>query len=339
MKKLLITGASGFLGSHMVIEGLKKGYTIVATTKTAAKEKDALSIISKYVNETQLSNLSFVHCDLTSPENWDFAVAGCDAILHVASPFPLGLPKHEDDLIIPARKGVQYVFEAAIKNNINRIIQTSSVVALVYGHGAGKTNFDENDWTNLNSPLITAYIKSKTLAEQDVWNYSKSNPELKVTCINPAFILGPVLGKDVGTSADIILKLMKGEYPGVPKLGFPIVDVRDVVELHYKALLSDASIGQRYAAVSNSIWFKDIASNILEAQPGYHKKVKTKELPIWFIKIFALFDKSAKMIIHELGTCTNVSNQKAKNDLNHFPISAGEAVKATANSLVHLGLV
>ena len=160
-----------------------------------------------------------------------------------------------------------------------------------------KSNFDETNWTDLNGPMVTPYTKSKTLAEKLVWDYAQKNAQLKVTTINPGFILGPVLGKDPGTSAAVILKMMKGEYPGVPQLGFPIVDVRDVVDLHFKALESETAIGQRYAAVSESIWFKEIAQFVLEAQPSYNKKVKAKELPNWFIKIFSLFEKSTRMIM------------------------------------------
>ncbi len=335
----MITGASGFLGSHMVVEGLKRGYKVVGTIRNKDKEAEVVSTLKPYVSEHQLNNLQFSYCDLTIAEGWSKAMEGCEAIIHVASPFNLELPKHEDDLIIPARNGVKHVFEAALQNNIHRIVQTSSIVSIMYGHENGKTNFDETNWTDINGPMVSPYTKSKTLAEKLVWEFVQNNPQLKVTTINPGFILGPILGKDPGTSAAVVLKMMKGEYPGVPQLGFPTVDVRDVVDLHFKALESETAIGQRYAAVSESIWFKEIAQFVLDAQPSYNKKVKAKELPNWFMKIFALFEKSTKMIIPELGFKAIVSNEKAKKQLGFAPRSAKEAVMATANALVEMKMV
>ena len=339
MKHVFITGISGFLGSKMAVEGLKRGFKITGTIRNKNKETETRELISNYVSTEQLNNLNFAYCDLNHSDNWESAMKGCDAIIHVASPFPLGLPKHEDDLIIPARNGVKHVFNAAIKVGIHRIIQTSSSVAILYGHEKGRTDFDERDMTQITGPMISPYIKSKALAEQDVWNFAEQHSQLKVTVINPGFILGPVMGNDVGTSADVIRKMMKGEFPGVPRLGFPTVDVRDVVELHYLALESNQSIGQRYSAVSETIWFKEIAAFVLEAQPGFNKKVKSMELPDWFVKIYSLFDKTTRMIIPELGFAANISNEKARRELGFNPLSAKEAVMATANSLVDLGLV
>lgn len=335
----MITGVSGFLGSHMAVEGLKRGYKVVGTIRNKEKEAEVISTLKPHVSEDQLNNLQFSYCDLTKSEGWSEAMVGCEAIIHVASPFNLELPKHEDDLIIPARNGVKHVFEAALQNNIHRIVQTSSIAAIMYGNEKGKSNFDETNWTDVNGPMVSPYTKSKTLAEKLVWEIAQQNPQLKVTTINPGFILGPIFGKDPGTSAAVILKMMKGEYPGVPQLGFPTVDVRDVIELHFKALESEAAIGQRYAAVSESIWFKEIAQFVLDAQPSYNKKVKAKELPNWFMKIFALFEKSTRMIIPELGFKANISNEKAKQQLGFAPRTAKEAVMATANALVEMKLV
>jgi dihydroflavonol-4-reductase len=339
MKNIFISGASGFIGTHIVIEGLKRGYTITGTTRSMHKEGVLREIVSAHLGEEALSRLIIYYCDLNSPDGWADAMKGCDAILHVASPFPMGLPKHEDDLILPARNGVKHVFEAALKNNIHRIVQTSSIAAIMYGHEPGKTNFTEEDFTNINGAMISPYTKSKALAEQDVWKYAKQHPELKVSVINPGFVLGPLLNKEIGTSADVVLKLMKGEFPGVPKLGFPIVDVRDVAAAHYNALENENSIGHRYAAVAESLWFKELAQAILDAYPTYNKKVKAKELPNWFLKIFSLFDKPTRMIIDELGFCAVISNQKMKTDLKINPISSKDAIQATATSLVELKLV
>jgi dihydroflavonol-4-reductase len=265
---------------------------------------------------------------------------GCDAILHVASPFPLGIPKQEDDVIMPARNGVKHVMDAALANNISRVVQTSSIAAIIYGHEKGKINFDEHDFTNLTSGnLVSAYAKSKSLAEQDMWLYAKENPTLKITVMNPGFVLGPIFNKEIGTSADVIVKMMKGEFPGTPKMGFPIIDVRDVAKAHFNALENEISIGQRYAIVNESLWMKEVALAVLEACPEYKNKLKARELPNWIVKIASLFDKTIRMVKDELGLLYDVSNEKMKKDLNITPIPSKEAIKATAKSLIELNLV
>ncbi|MEN9964060.1 MAG: hypothetical protein RL582_1155 [Bacteroidota bacterium] len=339
MKKICITGVSGFLGSHMALEGLKKGYQIVGTVRNEEKATETKKMLSKYLDAATLQKLEFRYVDLLVAEGWNDALKDCEAVIHVASPFIIEIPKHEDELILPARNGVKHVFEAAIKNNIYRVVQTSSIAAIMYGHDLNKTDFNETDWTQLDGKMISAYTKSKTLAEMDVWNFAKNHARLQVTTINPGFVLGPILGKDPGTSATVILRMMKGEYPGVPKLGFPTVDVRDVVELHYLALENTKAVGQRYAAVSDSVWFTDLARFVLEAGPEYKGKVKAFELPNWFMTIYALFEKSVKMILPELGFKANISNEKAKTELGFNPRSVKEAVAGTVISVKENKLV
>ncbi len=198
MKKIFVSGISGFIGTHITIEGIKRGYQITGTTRSQQKEDEVKRIIANELGEEALNSLTIYHCDLNSPDNWQEAMKGCTAVLHVASPFPMELPKHEDVIIIPARNGVKHVMDAALANKISRIVQTSSIAAIMYGHKSGKTNFNEHDFTNLTSGnVVSAYAKSKTLAEQDMWNFGKENPELKITVINPGFVLGPLLKKEL----------------------------------------------------------------------------------------------------------------------------------------------
>ena len=340
MKKIFVSGISGFIGTHITIEGIKRGYQITGTTRNQQKEDEVKRTIAKVLGEESLNFLKVVHCDLNSPDNWQEAMKGCDAILHVASPFPLGIPKQEDDVIMPARNGVKHVMDAALANNISRVVQTSSIAAIIYGHEKGKINFDERDFTNLTSGnLVSAYAKSKSLAEQDMWLYAKENPNLKITVMNPGFVLGPILNKEIGTSADVIVKMMKGEFPGTPKMGFPIIDVRDVAKAHFNALENEVSIGQRYAIVNESLWMKEVALAVLEACPEYKNKLKPRELPNWLVKIASLFDKTIRMVKDELGLLYDVNNEKMKKDLNITPIPSKEAIKATAKSLIELNLV
>ncbi|MFN8671874.1 MAG: NAD-dependent epimerase/dehydratase family protein [Candidatus Sericytochromatia bacterium] len=340
MKKILVTGVSGFIGGHIALYGLKNGYKVFGTVRNKNKEKEIKKTLKKYLTEEQIANLFILEADLMKPDKWDEVTKNIDGLFHVASPFVLGIPKDENDLIKPARLGVKHVFEAAIKNKVDRIIQTSSTVAIIHGHSKDKEVFDETSWTNLEGEkTISPYIKSKTLAEQDVWKYVKENSQLKVTTINPSFVLGPILGEDVGTSGEVILKLMKGKYPAVPKLGFPTVDVRDVAKLHYLAFENNVSINQRYIASSSSIWFKTMAEYILEAYPQLSSKIKAKELPNFFVKIFSLFDPSTKSIIPELGFKPELINKKAKDDFNFDFISVKDATIATAKSFIEQKII
>ena len=293
--------------------------------------------MQKYVSDEELSRFTLVEADLLHESGWKEAVEGMDAILHSASPFIIEEPKHEDELIKPARMGVKHVMDAAIEKQVHRVVQTSSIAAIVYGHDGGLSKFDESHWTNLNAPNVSAYTKSKTLAEMDLWALSKKHAELKITTINPGFVLGPLLGKDPGTSGEVILKFMRGEYPGFPRLGFPIVDVRDVAELHYLALENEVSIGSRYIASSESIWFKNMAEYILEACPEFSSKVKPRQLPDWLVKLLGIFDKSIRSVIHELGFKPEMNNAKAVQELGFAPRSAKEATMATASSIVEMG--
>ena len=304
-KTLLITGITGFLGGHMALEALRRGYHVRGTLRSMDRADHVRSILKANLEKEApdaIDRLSFHEADLLDPRGWEDAASGCDAVLHVASPFPLALPKHEDDLIQPARQGVRNVFNAAVNQGVHRFVQTSSSVAIMYGHGRQRDLFDETDWTRLDGPMISPYIKSKTLAEKDLWALAEANPIMNVSAVNPGFILGPVLDpKDPGSSCDVVLKMMRGEYPGVPKLGYPTVDVRDVVALHFHVLEDAEATGERYAAIAETIPFKDLAKAIKQALPDKARKVSALQLPSWFFRAFALFESSVKAVVPELG--------------------------------------
>ena len=340
-RTLLVTGITGFLGGHMALEGLRRGYHIKGSLRSLDRAEHIRDILARALGpnaQGALERLTFHEADLLAPDGWSEAVLGCDAILHVASPFPLALPKHEDDLIRPAREGVRHVFEAASQAGVSRFVQTSSTVAIMYGHGRSRMHFDERDWSRLDGPMISPYIKSKTLAEQDLWRWAEQHATMQVSTVNPGFILGPVLDpEDPGSSCDVILRMMRGEYPGVPKLGYPTVDVRDVVDLHYHVLEDEGAAGQRFAAVAETAPIRSLALSLKQGLPQAARKVSPLQLPNWAFKLYARFDSSVRGAVPELDYMPSVSSEKSQQLYPWKPRSAADAAIATAQSLVDLG--
>ena len=337
---LLITGVTGFLGGHMALEALRQGHTVRGTLRSMERADSVRAMLREALGDQAdecLPRLSFHQANLLDPKGWREAASGCDAALHVASPFPLVTPKDEQDVIGPARLGLKHVFEACASEGINRFVQTSSTVAIVYGHGRQKTDFDETAWTQLNGGMISPYIKSKTLAEQDLWMMAKQHQNMVVSAVNPGFILGPVLARnDAGTSGDVVLKMMRGELPGVPHLGYPTVDVRDVVSLHFLVLNDKTSGNQRFAATAETLPFRDLAKTLKGAFPEKGRKVGTMALPNSLVRLFSLFDPSVRGVLSELGYMATVSSDLARNRYGWKPRSAKDAGIATAQSLIDL---
>jgi dihydroflavonol-4-reductase len=285
--------------------------------------------------------LSFVQADLMSDAGWPVAVAGCTFVLHVASPFPPGVPKHEDELIVPARDGALRVLRASREAGIKRVVLTSSFAAIGYGHKQMDRPFTEQTWTDSSSPDLTAYVKSKTLAERAAWQFVSAEggaPELSV--VNPVGVLGPVLGPDLSTSIQIVQRLMDGAMPGTPRLSFGVVDVRDVADLHLRAMTNPAAKGERFLAIAGDFITVQEISRILKARMGdAARRVPMRSLPDWAVRFAAIFDPSVRQILPELGKSKNASNEKAKRVLGWAPRSNEEAIVATAESLARLGLL
>ncbi len=337
--KVLVTGASGFIGSHCIIQLLEKGYQVRGTLRSLDRADAIRKTIGAHTDK--IDNLEFVEADLSKDEGWAEAVAGCPLILHVASPFPLESPKHEDDLIIPAREGTLRVLRAAKDAGAKKVVQTSSVAAMAYGHKKNpKRPFDETDWTNPKSSRIEPYAKSKTLAERAAWDFiKKEKPSYGFAVINPGAVLGPILESDYGTSAEIVLRILQGGLPGMPKLGFPIVDVRDVAGLQILALESDAANGQRFPCVNGFMWFADMGPLLRAKFPAFDKKIPKGELPNFVMYIAALLGQFPRSALSELDNRREVSNRNATERLGWKPRSAEEAVLATAQSLIDQGVV
>jgi len=340
MSTVLVTGGSGFVGSYCILQLLTAGHQVRTTVRDLKREPDVLAMLRRGGAEPD-GRLTFFAANLETDAGWKGAVAGCDYALHVASPFPQTVPKNEDEIIVPAREGALRVLRASRDAGVKRVVLTSSFAAIGYGHKEQSPPFDETTWTDTNGSDVLPYVKSKALAERAAWDFiAKEGGGLELSVINPVGIFGPVLGSDYATSILLVQRLMDGAMPGCPQLYFGAVDVRDVADLHLRAMTDTAANGQRFLAVAGNFLSMVEIAGILKAHLGAAaKRVPTRQLPNWLVRIVALRDPAAKQILPELGKKKNATNEKARRVLGWNPRSNEEAIVATAESLVRLGLL
>jgi nucleoside-diphosphate-sugar epimerase len=312
----------------------------VRTTVRNLKRETDVRAMLKIGRAEPGDRLSFFAADLEKDTGWPEAIAGCEYVLHVASPLPPNQPKHEDELIVPAREGSLRVLRAARDAGVKRVVLTSSFAAIGYGHEVQEKPFDETNWSNPNGDLI-AYAKSKTLAERAAWDFiAIEGGKLELSVVNPVAVFGPVLGPDYSASILLVQRLMERAMPGCPRLCFGLVDVRDVADLHLRAMTNPAAKGERFLALAgNFLWKADIAKILKNRLGQPAKRVPTRELPNWVVRLAAFRDPAIRLILPELGKYKNGVNEKAKRVLGWTPRSNEEAVTATAESLMRLGLL
>ncbi len=339
---VLVTGGSGFIASYCIIDLLKNGYNVKASLRNLNKTDLVKEMLRKGgISSEELlnENLSFVTAELSDEKSWEKAAEGCQYVIHTASPTPNTDAKTNDDFVKPAVDGVLFVLKAAKKAGIKRVVLTSAFGAV--GMGTHKTTpYTEEDWTALND-TVAPYQRSKTLSEKAAWDFINSEGEgMELSVVNPTGVLGPVLSHDFSHSIQTIKQMLNGEMSACPKLTFGYVDVRDVADLHFKAMTLPQANGQRFIAVAgDSLSFMDTA-NILRKNLGEKAaKVPTKELSNWLIKFLANFNPKLKMITPLLGSVKHASNEKAKTLLGWNPRSNEEAILATANSLIEQKIV
>lgn len=339
MSTVLVTGGSGFIGSHAILQLLAAGHRVRTTVRSLAREAQLRAMLREGGADSG-ERLSLFAADLEQDAGWSEAVAGSDYVLHVASPFPAGVPRHEDELIVPAREGALRVLRAARAALVKRVVLTSSFAAIGYGHPARTAPFDERDWTDMSGRL-SAYVKSKTLAERAAWDFiAREGGALELAVVNPAAVFGPVLGADYSTSILILKTMLEGGMPGCPRLYFGVVDVRDVADLHLRAMTHPRARGERFVAVGGECMSLAAIAQVLKARLGaVAARVSTGELPNWLVRLAALRNRPAREFLPELGKVKNVSNAKARQLLGWAPRSNEEAIVAAAQSLERLGLL
>ncbi len=335
MSAVLVTGGTGFLAGHIILQLLAEGHEVRATIRSRDREANVRETLERAGMERR-DALSFAVADLNKDDGWAEAVAGCDQVLHVASPFPAGTPRNEDELIVPAREGTLRVLRAARDGGVQRLVMTSSFAAVGYGHPPGKTSFDETDWTDADSPGIGAYVKSKALAERAAWDFvAREAGTLEFSVINPVGIFGPVLGSNLSASTLIIKRMLDGGMPACPRVYFGVVDARDVAALHLLAMTHPDANGERFLAVAgNCVSMFDVAQMLHRHLGPAASKVPRRQIPDWLLRIAALWDAGARQTLPNVGKVRNSSHAKASRILGWKPRSSEEAVVATAEGLI-----
>ena len=331
MEKVLVTGGSGFIALHCIDQLLEKGFMVRTTIRSESRKDEINKAMDKYPNLDQ--NLEFHICDLLKDEGWEAAVDGCDYVLHVASPFILEVPSDENVLIKPAVDGTLRVLNACSRAHVKKVVLTSSVAAVAYGHGVEKT-YDESDWSNTGEDSgITPYAKSKTLAEKAAWNFVEElDPDKKFdfTVINPVGVFGPMLTRDIGTSNSLVSRLINGELPACPATHMGYVDVRDVAKAHVFSMLNSSTNNKRIIVSESEMFFVDVGRILNEA--GF-KKSPTKQMPNWLVKFLAIFIKELSGVTKSLGRRVDTDKSLAKSLFDWQYISAKDSILDTANQL------
>lgn len=338
-RPVLVTGASGFLATHCIIHLLEQGYRVRGTLRTLSRESEVRETVRRFVQADE--RLEFTQADLLDEAGWPEAMQGCDYVLHVASPFPLLEPSHEDELIKPAVEGTLRVLRAAHAAHVKRVVQVSSNAAISAGHEGENRTFTEADWSRLDQP-IGAYSKSKTLAEQSAWNFIRSAENthgLELAVINPPYILGPLLNKDFPTSGELVSTYMRRQVPGVAWLKMGMVDARDVAVAMRLAMSTPGAAGERFLCSAETLWLKDITEILHKHYAARGYKIPRMVFPVAVVRLLALFDKKIAVVTKSLNWDYELSNEKARRVLGWQPRSGKEAILAMAESLIELGFV
>jgi dihydroflavonol-4-reductase len=334
-KTVLVTGGTGYLAGWCIAELIKRGYRVRTTVRNPAREHEVHAAVDSEVDSHH--NLTVHHADLLSDDHWDHVIEGCDYVLHVASPLPVSQPKDPDELIVPAREGTERVVSRALDAGVERVVLTSSVAA-IRGGNEGRA-LDETIWTDLSSPDLTPYVQSKTIAEQTAWGLAaERDARDRVAAVNPTVIIGPVLSDDTSASLEVIQRLLKG-MPAMPRLGFGLVDVRDVADLEIRAMTSPEAGGERFVANAKWLWMSEIAAVLRERLGPRASKVPTRVAPDFVVRAMALFDGGIRSFKSSLGKRTDYQTTKAKDELGWSSRPIEDTIAEAAESLIDRGVV
>ncbi|MFF2392054.1 NAD-dependent epimerase/dehydratase family protein [Nocardia sp. NPDC058114] len=335
--RVLVTGATGFVAGHCIAELLDHGYAVRATVRDLAAHATRAHL-TELARRTG-GELEFVAASLDDDAGWAAAVTGCDTVLHVASPFPAAPPEDEQDLIEPAVQGTLRVLRAAAAAGVRRVVLTSSVAAVAYGHDTDEVR-TEDDWSVVER--IPAYQKSKTLAERAAWDFVESLPAasgLELVVVNPGMILGPLLEARTSTSHEPVRRLLARDVPGSVKTGWTPVDVRDLAVAHRLAMEVPEAAGNRYICAADPLWMGELAGLLARDYAAEGFRVPTRVLPNWVIRVVAVFDKGVRLTVPVLGRTEHVSADKARRELGWTMRPIEDTVRDTADSLIAFGIV
>ncbi|MBB4099355.1 SDR family oxidoreductase [Sphingomonas kyeonggiensis] len=333
-KCVLVTGGSGFVAGHCILQLLEQGHFVRSTLRSLAKEAMVRDILQN-AGMVHSDRLSFVAADLLRDDGWTKAMAGMNVVLHVASPVQPGQVASEDEVIIPAREGTLRVLRAARAAGVKRVVLTSAFHAVSWGHPHDGHMFTEADWTILDGPGVDAYGKSKTLAERAAWDFiATEGGGLELTTMLPVAVMGPVMGKDVSGANHIVQRMLEGAMPVVPNLFIPVVDVRDVASAHVMAMTNPAAAGERFLLSNGrALSLKEIGAIIRAALGDAARRVPMRALPNFLVRIAARFNTEMRPFVPDLGYAKKTSNDKAQRVLGWTPREPREAIIAAATSL------
>lgn len=333
--KAFVSGGSGYIAGFLIRQLIANGWTVNTSIRNLAREAEVRGWLG-----VDNDRLSFFAADLENDAGWAEAMAGCTHVAHVASPFPLGVPKDADELVVPAREGALRALRFAKAAGVRRFVLTSSMAAIAYGHGKGVRMNTEADWTNLDDPNVMPYIRSKTVAERAARDWvAAEGGDMEFASVNPAAVFGPLLSDDLSTSIEVVRQLLDGKVPMCPDVGFGLIDVRDVADLHYRALTAPAIRDERYVCSGPFLKMIEVANILTDNLGDKARKVPTRRMPDWLLKGLAIFRPELRQLVAELGNVRGGDSSHAMTTLGWTMRSPEEAILATANSLIERGIV
>ncbi len=336
---VLVTGGSGYIAGFCLAQLLQDGWRVRTTVRSLAKAAQVRSSVAKISDRAP--TIEFFEADLDSDQGWDCAVAGARYVMHVASPVPSTAPRSDDELVRPARDGALRVLKASRDAGVKRVVMTSSISAIVHGHGGRAAAFTELDWTDeTNRADSGPYDRSKTIAERAAWAWRDAEGgALELVTINPSLVIGPVLGPNFSASLEVVKKLLDGSLPALPRFGFALVDVRDIARLHILGMTTPSAAGQRFIGAGDYLWMQEIASVLKQGLGEKGRKVPSLLIPDFLVRVFATFDPVMRSRLFDLGKQRRVSSEKARKMLGWTVRPASESILDAARSLQAEGLV
>ncbi|SFW79788.1 SDR family oxidoreductase [Chitinophaga sancti] len=341
MQQVLVTGGTGFVASHCILQLLQQGYAVKTSIRTPDKKNKVLEML-RTGGISDFQHIQFIIADLTADQYWLDAAAGCEYVLHVASPIYLRVPKDPEEMIRPAVDGTLRVLKAARDAGVKRVVMTSNFGAVGYSHRDPATLITEKDYTDPDEKGLSAYNKSKVMSEKAAWQFIREQGHgLEFCTVNPMGIFGPSLGPDLSSGFELLRNIINGEMKAIPNMDLGIVDVRDVADLHIRAMTSPKANGERFLALAGgTMSLLEIAGFIKKHLPAIGAKISTKSLADWKVKLAALLgNQKAKAVAPLLGVNRRASNEKAISVLGWTPRSNETAILASVESLIKYGAV